>query len=292
MYEEEFASHGLVSAQALLSRRDVNDRLGYLNLRNTLSALMDNGVIPVVNENDVVAVDELEGEVFGDNDNLSALIANLVDADLLIILGTVGGMYTKDPNLHVDAEIIPVVHRLDDSISSLAGPSADKMGRGGMVTKIEAARLATASGVDVVIASGLDGDAITRLVAGESLGTLFKATVSKLESRKRWMLSGLRDATGAKNSIEVDGGAVNAMTSGNTSLLPAGIVGSRGTFVRGDIVSVQDSSGFVIAAGISNYGADDVKKLSGVRSSRIEQILGYHHGDEVIHKDNLVLLND
>ena len=292
VYEEEFASHGLVSAQALLSRRDVNDRLGYLNLRNTLSALMDNGVIPVVNENDVVAVDELEGEVFGDNDNLSALIANLVDADLLIILGTVGGMYTRDPNLHEDAEIIPVVHRLDDSISSLAGPSADKMGRGGMVTKIEAARLATASGVDVVIASGLDGDAITRLVAGESLGTLFKATVSKLESRKRWMLSGLRDATGAKNAIEVDEGAVNAMTSGKTSLLPAGIVGSRGTFVRGDIVSVQDSNGFIIAAGISNYGAEDVKKLCGVRSSRIEEILGYHYGDEVIHKDNLVLLND
>jgi len=292
VYEEEFASHGLVSAQALLSRRDVNDRLGYLNLRNTLSALMDNGVIPVVNENDVVAVDELEGEVFGDNDNLSALIANLVDADLLIILGTVAGMYTKDPNLYGDAEIIPVVDRLDENITSLAGPSSDKMGRGGMVTKIEAARLATASGVDVVIASGLDGDAITRLVAGESLGTLFKATVSKLESRKRWMLSGLRDVAGTKNSIEVDGGAVNAMTSGNTSLLPAGIVECRGTFVRGDIVSVKGSDGSVIAAGISNYDSDDVKKLSGVRSSRIETILGYHFGDEIIHKDNLVLLND
>ena len=292
VYEEEFASHGLPSAQALLSRRDVNDRLGYLNLRNTLSSLMDNGVIPIVNENDVVAVDELEGEVFGDNDNLSALIANLVDADLLIILGTVAGMYTKDPNLYGDAEIIPVVDRLDENITSLAGPSSDKMGRGGMVTKIEAARLATASGVDVVIASGLDGDAITRLVAGESLGTLFKATVSKLESRKRWMLSGLRDVAGTKNSIEVDGGAVNAMTSGNTSLLPAGIVECRGTFVRGDIVSVKGSDGSVIAAGISNYDSDDVKKLSGVRSSRIETILGYHFGDEVIHKDNLVLLND
>ena len=161
-----------------------------------------------------------------------------------------------------------------------------------MVTKIEAARLATASGVDVVIASGLDGDAITRLVEGESLGTLFKATVSKLESRKRWMLSGLRDATGAKNAIEVDEGAVNAMTSGNTSLLPAGIVGSRGTFVRGDIVSVQDSNGFIIAAGISNYGVVDVRNLGGVRASRFEEILGYHYGDEVIHKDNLVLLND
>ena len=161
-----------------------------------------------------------------------------------------------------------------------------------MVTKIEAARLATASGVDVVIASGLDGDAITRLVAGESLGTLFKATVSKLESRKRWMLSGLRDVAGTKNSIEVDGGAVNAMTSGNTSLLPAGIVECRGTFVRGDIVSVKGSDGSVIAAGISNYDSDDVKKLSGVRSSRIETILGYHFGDEIIHKDNLVLLND
>ncbi|MBG92157.1 MAG: glutamate 5-kinase [Chloroflexi bacterium] len=291
VYEQEFSAFGITTAQALVTRRDVNDRLGYLNLRNTLSTLLDNGVVPVVNENDVVAVDELEGEVFGDNDNLSALIANLIEADLLLILGVVEGMFTKDPNLHDDAEMVSVVSRVDYSVDSFAGPSSDEIGRGGMATKIEAARFATASGVDVVIASGLEENVLLRLTSGESLGTFFKASVSRLESRKRWMLSGL--AGGAeKRKIKIDAGAKKAITDGNSSLLPAGVVGSSGCFKRGDIVSISDEGGVVVAAGITNYASKDLLQIGSVRSDRIEEILGYHYGDEVVHRDNLVLLVD
>ena len=291
VYEQEFSAFGITTAQALVTRRDVNDRLGYLNLRNTLSTLLDYGVVPVVNENDVVAVDELEGEVFGDNDNLSALIANLIEADLLLILGVVEGMFTKDPNLHDDAEIVSVVSRVDDSVDSFAGPSSDEIGRGGMATKIEAARFATASGVDVVIASGLEENVLLRLTSGERLGTFFKASVSRLESRKRWMLSGL--AGGAeKRKIEIDAGAKRAITNGTSSLLPAGVTGSFGCFERGDIISISDEDGVVIAAGITNYASRDLLQIGGVRSDRIEEILGYHYGDEVVHRDNLVLLVD
>tara|TARA_B100000745_G_scaffold272952_1_gene201107 strand:- start:8 stop:1168 length:1161 start_codon:yes stop_codon:yes gene_type:complete len=291
VYEQEFSAFGITTAQALVTRRDVNDRLGYLNLRNTLSTLLDNGVVPVVNENDVVAVDELEGEVFGDNDNLSALIANLIEADLLLILGVVEGMFTKDPNLYDDAEMVSVVSRVDDSVDSFAGPSSDEIGRGGMTTKIEAARFATASGVDVVIASGLEENVLLRLTSGERLGTFFEASVSRLESRKRWMLSGL--AGGAeKRKIKIDAGAIKAITDGNSSLLPAGVVGPSGCFKRGDIVSISDEEGVVVAAGITNYASKDLLQIGSVRSDRIEEILGYHYGDEVIHRDNLVLLVD
>ena len=291
VYEQEFSAFGITTAQALVTRRDVNDRLGYLNLRNTLSTLLDNGVVPVVNENDVVAVDELEGEVFGDNDNLSALIANLIEADLLLILGVVEGMFTKDPNLHDDAEMVSVVSRVDYSVDSFAGPSSDEIGRGGMATKIEAARFATASGVDVVIASGLEENVLLRLTSGESLGTFFKASVSRLESRKRWMLSGL--AGGAeKRKIKIDAGAIKAITDGNSSVLPAGVVGPSGCFKRGDIVSISDEDGVVVAAGITNYASKDLLQIGSVRSDRIEEILGYHYGDEVVHRDNLVLLVD
>ncbi|MDP6049505.1 MAG: glutamate 5-kinase, partial [SAR202 cluster bacterium] len=202
LYEQAFATHGIPTAQALLSRRDVTDRLGYLNLRNTLLSLLNNGVVPVINENDVVAVEELEGEVFGDNDTLSALVANLIDADLLVILGSVEGMYTKDPNIFTDAELISVVEKMDGKLNEYAGPSSDLRGRGGMVTKIEAARLATASGVDVVIANGTTDSVVFRLSNGERIGTLFKTSVSKLESRKRWMLSGVSN----KGNIKVDKG--------------------------------------------------------------------------------------
>jgi len=289
VYEQGFANHAILVAQALVSRRDVNDRLGYLNLRNTLSALLNSGVIPIINENDVVAVEELVGEVFGDNDNLSALIANLIDADLLLILGTVEGMYTKDPNLHEDAEIVAVVKKVDESINLLGGPSSDDIGRGGMTTKLEAARLATVSGVDVIIASGLEIDAIIRIASGESLGTLFESSVSSLESRERWMLSNLSGG-GEDRTIEVDSGAVLALTEGNRSLLPAGVIRSTSEFQRGDVVSVINRNGDVKAAGITNYSSEDIQRIAGVRSDRIEEILGYHYGDEVIHRDNLVLL--
>ena len=288
LYEQAFATHGIPTAQALLSRRDVNDRLGYLNLRNTLLSLLNNGVVPVINENDVVAVEELEGEVFGDNDTLSALVANLIDADLLVILGSVEGMYTKDPNIFTDAELISVVEKMDDKLNEYAGPSSDLRGRGGMVTKIEAARLATASGVDVVIANGTTDSVVFRLSNGERIGTLFKTSVSKLESRKRWMLSGVSN----KGNIKVDKGAVSALKSSKTSLLPAGVLSCFGRFDRGDIVYIKDEHENNIAAGISNYGSSDLLQIQSLKSDRIEQVLGHYYGDEVIHRDNMVMLND
>jgi len=288
LYEQAFATHGIPTAQALLSRRDVNDRLGYLNLRNTLLSLLNNGVVPVINENDVVAVEELEGEVFGDNDTLSALVANLIDADLLVILGSVEGMYTKDPNIFTDAELISVVEKMDDKLNEYAGPSSDLRGRGGMVTKIEAARLATASGVDVVIANGTTDSVVVRLSNGERIGTLFKTSVSKLESRKRWMLSGVSN----KGNIKVDKGAVSALKSSKTSLLPAGVLSCFGRFERGDIVYIKDEHENNIAAGISNYGSSDLLQIQSLKSDRIEQVLGHYYGDEVIHRDNMVMLND
>ncbi len=288
LYEQAFATHGIPTAQALLSRRDVNDRLGYLNLRNTLLSLLNNGVVPVINENDVVAVEELEGEVFGDNDTLSALVANLIDADLLVILGSVEGMYTKDPNIFTDAELISVVEKIDDKLNEYAGPSSDLRGRGGMVTKIEAARLATASGVDVVIADGTMDSVVSRLSNGERIGTLFKTSVSKLESRKRWMLSGVSN----KGNIKIDKGAVSALRSSKTSLLPAGVMSCFGQFERGDIVYIKDEHENNIAAGISNYGSSDLLQIQSLKSDRIEQVLGHYYGDEVIHRDNMVMLND
>ena len=288
LYEQAFATHGIPTAQALLSRRDVDDRLGYLNLRNTLLSLLNNGVVPVINENDVVAVEELEGEVFGDNDTLSALVANLIDADLLVILGSVEGMYTKDPNIFTDAELISVVEKMDDKLNEYAGPSSDLRGRGGMVTKIEAARLATASGVDVVIANGTTDSVVVRLSNGERIGTLFKTSVSKLESRKRWMLSGVSN----KGNIKVDKGAVSALKSSKTSLLPAGVLSCFGRFERGDIVYIKDEHEDNIAAGISNYGSSDLLQIQSLKSDRIEQVLGHYYGDEVIHRDNMVMLND
>ncbi|MDE0744417.1 MAG: glutamate 5-kinase [SAR202 cluster bacterium] len=288
LYEQAFATHGIPTAQALLSRRDVNDRLGYLNLRNTLLSLLNNGVVPVINENDVVAVEELEGEVFGDNDTLSALVANLIDADLLVILGSVGGMYTKDPNIFTDAELISVVEKIDDKLDEYAGPPSDLRGRGGMVTKIEAARLATASGVDVVIADGTTDSVVFRLSNGEKIGTLFKTSVSKLESRKRWMLSGVSN----KGNIKIDKGAVSALRASKTSLLPAGVLSCFGRFERGDIVYIKDEHENNIAAGISNYGSSDLLQIQSLKSDLIERVLGHYYGDEVIHRDNMVMLND
>ena len=205
-YEGLFGAHGITVAQALLSRRDLTDRLGYLNVRNTLLALLESRVIPIVNENDVVAVEELTGEAFGDNDNLSAMVSNLIDADLLVMLGTVNGLYTADPHLDSEARLIEEVEHLDESIAPMAGPSWGGKGRGGMSTKLEAASLATASGVQVVIASGTEPDVLTRLVSGERVGTLFRASGSKMESRKRWMLSGLS----TKGEIVIDDGAAKS----------------------------------------------------------------------------------
>ena len=285
-YDRLFGVHGITVAQALLSRRDLRDRLGYLNVRNTLRGLLDNRAIPIINENDVVAVDELAVETFGDNDTLSAMVANLIDADLLVLLGQVEGLFTADPNVDPEARLVPTVERLDREIEMMGGPSWDGAGRGGMSTKLEAARLATASGVGTVIAGGRERDVLTRLVRGEAIGTSFPATTTRLESRKRWMLSGLSTA----GQIAVDGGAVNAVARQNRSLLPAGVVDVLGPFGRGEIVSILDPAGERIACGIANYSSDELERIKGLRSDRISSTLGHQYGDEVVHRNNMAVL--
>ena len=285
-YGQLFGWHDIPVAQALLSRRDLSDRLSYLNIRNTLLALLERKVVPIINENDVVAVEELTGEAFGDNDTLSAMVANLVDADLLVMLGEIEGLYTADPHLDPNARLIPEVSRIGDEIQTAGGPSWGTTGKGGMTTKLEAARLATASGVNVVIASGLERDVLPRLRDGESIGTFFGTTTSKLESRKRWMLSGLS----TRGEIRVDDGAARALRQENRSLLPAGLTDVSGSFERGDIISILDSRGVQVACGITNYDSEELAKLKGAHSNCIADLLGHHYGDEVVHRNNLVTL--
>ena len=286
VYEQLFDSHGIPVAQALLTRRDLSDRVGYLNIRNTLMSLLKLRVVPIINENDVVAVDELGGEVFGDNDNLSAMVANFVDADLLIMLGEIEGLYTADPHRDPAARLIPRVERMDGQVEALGGASWDEKGRGGMTTKLEAAKLATASGVNVVIAGGRIPDVLALLAAGKQIGTLFPASSTKMESRKRWMLSGLSN----KGEIKVDDGAAHALLDNNRSLLPAGVKEVTGAFDRGDIVTIVDSNGSEIAAGIVNYDSVDLAKIGGVNSARIGELLGHQYGEEAIHRNNMVVL--
>jgi glutamate 5-kinase len=285
VYEEMFASYGIHVAQALLTRSALSDRLGYLNVRNTLMALLDMQVVPVINENDVVAVDEI-GEKFGDNDRLSALVANIVDADLLAILTDTEGLYTSDPHIDPDATLIRKVDTIDESIEALAGKSHSDYSQGGMPTKLDAARLTTASGIPTIICSGSEPDVVMRLARGEEMGTLFAPSASRMESRKRWMLSGLS----ARGEIHVDSGAVRALTQANSSLLPAGVREVRGRFQRGDIVYIADSQGQRVACGIVSYGSEDISRIKKLRSDQVNDVLGYYYGAEIVHRNNLVLL--
>ena len=285
-YQELFSKHGITVAQTLLTRRDLADRLGYLNARNTLLAMLDLRVVPVINENDVVASDEIEGAKIGDNDNLSALVANLVDADLLALLTDTGGLYTADPNANPEAELLPRVDRIDAKIEALAGATQSALGVGGMATKIQAAKLATSGGADMIIAAGREPEVLVRLAGGEEIGTYFPAGANRMESRRRWMLAGLA----VKGSVVVDEGAARALRDKKTSLLPAGVREVRGAFERGDAVDVVDESGHRVACGIANYNAGEITRIRGVRSDRIEEVLGHHYGGVVVHRDNLVLL--
>jgi len=285
-YDQLFRGHDIVVAQTLLTRRDLADRVGYLNARNTLLALLELGALPIVNENDVVAVEEIAGTVFGDNDNLSALVANLLDADLLALLTDTGGLYTADPRLDPNAQLIPRVERITPEIERLAGGTAARHAVGGMITKLQAAKLAAAGGADVVIADGREPEALERLARGEELGTLFCATGDRVESRKRWMLAGLS----ARGKIVVDAGAAKAVVSQGRSLLPAGVRDITGPFQRGDAVSICDEEGKSVAIGITNYGDEDAAAIKGVRSERIAEVLGHEYGAELVHRNNLVVL--
>ena len=285
-YDRLFAKHDVVVAQTLLTRRDLSDRGGYLNARNTLMALLALGVVPIVNENDAVAVEEIAENHIGDNDNLSALVANLVDADLLALLTDTGGLHTSDPRRDPEAELIPRVERITEEIEGLADDSATPHGVGGMVTKLEAAKLATAGGTDVVIANGHEPEVLERLARAEPVGTLFPATSDRMESRKRWMLAGLA----ARGKIVIDAGAAKALLAHGRSLLPAGVREVAGRFDRGDTVSIYEDGGGRIAVGICNYGHEDAAAIRGVRSDRIAKVLGHEYGSELVHRNNLVLL--
>ena len=284
-YEQLFGQYDINVAQALLTKRDLCDRSGYLNARNTLLALVELGIICIVNENDVVAVDEIEELRFGDNDNLSAMVANLVDADVLVILTDIEGLYTADPHCNLQAQLIRRVDKIDAEIERMACATANRQGTGGMATKVEAARLATSSGVSVVIASGTEPDILVRIGQGEDAGTFFPTQVNKMESRKRWMLSGLA----SKGKVTVDKGAASAVKEHNKSLLPAGVIRVEGKFQRGDIVDILGEQSKRIACGISNYSSSDLATIGGKHSDKIGDLLGYDYGEEVVHRNNMVL---
>jgi glutamate 5-kinase len=285
-YEKLFDEHHITVAQALLTKSDIAERAGYLNARNTLIALMELGVICIVNENDVVSADEIKENKFGENDILSAMVANLIDADLLMILSDTSGLYTADPKLDANAKLVPLVKKIDASVKSLASNSTSGVGTGGMVTKIEAAKLATASGVRVVIAAGKEPGIILKLAAGEKNGTHFPPTKSHLESRRRWMISGLS----LKGKIVVDSGAALALKKQNRSLLAAGIKNTEGKYGRGDIVAIYDTNEAQIGCGISNYSSADVTKIKGAKSSEIAGLVELDFGPEVVHRNNMALL--
>jgi len=285
-YDALFAKHGRVVGQTLLSKRDLSDRVGYLNARNTLLGLLEAGVVPIVNENDAVAIDEIAGARIGDNDNLSALVANLIDADLLALLTDTGGLYTADPRAQKSATLIARVDRITKEIEAIAGGSESGRGTGGMITKLQAAKLATGGGSDVFIAHGHERDVLVRLARGEHVGTMLPARGTRMESRKRWMLSGLA----TRGAIIVDAGAAKALLERSKSLLPAGVSDVQGPFKRGDTVNICLPGGQPIACGITNYGDADVAAIRGVRSDRIAEVLGYQYGAEVVHRNNLVLL--
>ena len=282
-YEKIFDLYGVTVAQILLTRADLANRRRYLNARNALAALLAQRVVPIINENDTVATEEIR---VGDNDNLSALVANLMDADTLILLTDQDGLFTADPRNDPAARLIADVTTPDipDSVWDAASGSGSRLGTGGMITKIQAADLARRSGVSVIIASGNEPNVIPRLVAGEKIGTHFHPVATSVESRKRYILAG-----GASGTVSVDDGAARALARGG-SLLPVGVTRIDGEFDRGDTVSVIESSQRELARGIVNYSADDLKRIARHQSDEIESLLGYHYGDEVIHRNDMVIL--
>ena len=283
-YEESFDKHSISISQALLARGDFENRNGYLNIRNTLLELLQIGILPIINENDVVATEELNR--YGDNDRLSAMVANAVDADILILLGTIDGLYTEDPNINNDAKKIEIVKKIDPKIISYAKGPVDKVGTGGMISKIQAANIATKSGISMYIASGLQNQVIKRIINDETVGTKFLPEESNLESRKRWLVTGY---TSSKGEIILDKGAVKAVNK-NASVLPAGVTSVKGNFDRGDIIAIKDEKSTTIGLGISNYSSDEISKIKGIKSSEINELVENNYGDEVVHRNNFIFI--
>lgn len=281
IYESAFQRHGLHTAQVLLTHDDLSNRNRYLNSRSTLRTLLDLGVIPVINENDTVATEEIR---FGDNDTLAALVANLVEADLLLILTDQAGLYDRDPREHPQAQLIAEGDAGDDALLRMAG-DAGKLGRGGMRSKLIAADKAARSGAATVIASGREEDVLTRVLAGEALGTYLKPAQSRLAARKQWLAGHMR-VTG---KLVIDTGAARVIREAGKSLLPVGVKAVTGTFTRGEIVACFDPQGQEVARGLVNYSSEEAASIIGQASDKIESILGYVGEPELIHRDNMVV---
>jgi glutamate 5-kinase len=283
LWEHFFDIYGIRVGQILLTRADVENRHRYLNARDTFSALLENRIVPVVNENDAVATEEIK---VGDNDNLSALVATLSSAELLLILTDQPGLFTADPRVDPAAQLIPEVHRIDETLRAQAGGTSTGLGVGGMVTKLSAANIARHAGIDVIIAAGKEPNVILRAARGEPVGTRFVALESRPESRKQWILAGPKPA----GTVIVDEGAARALCERGRSLLPAGIVEVEGKFERGDTITIVNKQRHELARGLTAYGSNDLRQISGSKSHEIAERLGYTYGDEAVHRNNLVVL--
>jgi glutamate 5-kinase len=281
-YEKAFERHRLKAAQILLTSEDLSSRKRYLNARNTLNTLLDWKIVPIINENDTVSVEEIK---LGDNDNLAAMITLLMDADLLVILSDIDGLFTRDPRTEPDAELIPVVGVITKSTEKAAGSIPGPLGTGGMMSKINAARKVNSAGVPMVVAKGDKPDILVRLFDGEAHGTYFVPRRHKLTRRKCWIAFSLKP----KGILTIDAGARTAVTRRGKSLLASGIVGVQGEFTVGAPVEFQAPGGEAVGVGLVNYGAADIRRIMGLRSQHISQVLGHKPYDEVIHRDNLVI---
>jgi len=282
MYETKLREMGLGSAQVLLTHADLADRERYLNARSTLLTLLKLGVVPVINENDTVVNDEIK---FGDNDTLGALVANLVEADALIILTDQKGLYTADPRKNPQAEFVHVAQAGDPALELMAGGAGSSLGRGGMITKILAAKRAAGSGASSVIAWGREPDVMLRLAAGEAIGTLLVAPTQKTQARKLWIADHLQ----LRGAVSVDPGAVERLRGGGSSLLPIGMTGVEGDFSRGDVIAIRDPQGVEVARGLANYASAEARLICRKPSSAFEALLGYLAEPEMVHRDNMVL---
>ena len=282
MYETKLRENGLGSAQVLLTHADLADRERYLNARSTLLTLLTHGVLPVINENDTVVNDEIK---FGDNDTLGALVANLVEADALIILTDQKGLYTADPRHDPTATFVHEARAGDAKLEDMAGGAGSSIGKGGMITKILAAKRAAGSGASTVIAWGREPDALVRLTQGEAIGTLLVAQTQKQQARKQWMADHLQ----LRGSVTIDDGAVSKLKGDGSSLLPIGMTGVVGDFSRGEVIAILDSQGQEVARGLANYAAAEARLLCRKPSSQMSELLGYAAEPEMVHRDNLVL---
>ena len=282
MYETKLRENGLGSAQVLLTHADLADRERYLNARSTLLTLLTHGVLPVINENDTVVNDEIK---FGDNDTLGALVANLVEADALIILTDQKGLYTADPRRDPSATFVHEARAGDAKLEEMAGGAGSSIGKGGMITKILAAKRAAGSGASTVIAWGREPDALVRLSQGEAIGTLLVAQTQKQQARKQWMADHLQ----LRGSVTIDEGAVNKLKSDGSSLLPIGMTSVEGDFSRGEVIAITDKNGQEVARGLANYAAAEARLLCRKPSSQMPELLGYAAEPEMVHRDNLVL---